>query len=194
MARYRRRLIRRLLWAVAALLAVAVGTVVALLWFIDPDVHRSRIEREASQILGRPVHLTHLRWHIGRRIAIESGPGRIDNSADFGAEPMARWQRLRFDVALRPLLQRRVLIDRVVIEELHLDLQRNVSGAVNWQLPASSAPAGQTEFAFEVGQVEWQQGSVRYRDARSGADWRVGSVRLQVSLPAKVSAQEALLR
>ena len=72
MARPARRLIRILAASVAALLLLVIAAVAALLLFVDADRFRPRIERAASQSLGRQVSLGSLHWDPGRRIALSS--------------------------------------------------------------------------------------------------------------------------
>ncbi len=140
MARRSRRLILWFLAGTASLAALALLAVVALLWFIDPNDYRTQIESRASAAIGRPVHLTGtLRWQLGRQIFIVSEGGEIANAAGFGPGPLARWSRIRLGVAARPLFSRRVLMDRVAIDGLQLQLQRNAQGAVNWDLQMAGA-------------------------------------------------------
>jgi AsmA protein len=190
MARYARRLI---LWAaggVGALLVLAVLAIAALLWWVDPNVYRSRIQTAAGEALGRPVTLTgDLRWNIGRRIAIESRGGSIANAPGFGAEPFARWEQLRFGLAALPLLQGQILIDRVEIDGLQLDLQRDAAGMNNWQFGgAAQADAASTSPAVQLRSIALEHGRLRYRDAASGADWRLSELQLGAELPEDLNA------
>ena len=78
MARYARRLI---VWTAGVLLSLALLATLGIalfLWGIDPTVFRGRIERAATDALGRRVELTGaLRWRPGLNFQIESLGGRI---------------------------------------------------------------------------------------------------------------------
>ena len=121
--------------ALLAMLGIAV-----LVWGVNPDIFRGRIERAATQALGRPVVLAGaLRWQPGLNFRIESADGRIANAEGFGSSPLASWRALRLGVQLKPLLDRRLVIDHLELDGLQLALARNARGA-NWTLPSSNAP------------------------------------------------------
>src|SRR5262245_33868614 len=126
MARHTRRLILWITGSVLALAVLALLAVAVLLFTIDPDVFRPRIEAAATRALGRQVRLSGgLRWRLGWQVYVESRGGQIANAPGFGAEPFARWQALRLGVAVRPLLQRQLRVDRIVVDGLELNLQRD---------------------------------------------------------------------
>jgi AsmA protein len=197
MARHLRRLIFWTSIAVGALVLLALLAIAALWLFIDPNDYRSQIETRVSAALGRPVHLTgDLSWRLGRQIFIASEGGDIANAPGFGAEPLARWSNIRLGVAARPLFDRRVVIDRIEIDGLQLELQRNAAGEVNWALQLQQGegdPAAQS-VSVRIAGVELRNGAVRYRDAASGADWRATELEFAAQLPEDLSAPDREFR
>ncbi|MEO6079724.1 MAG: AsmA family protein [Steroidobacteraceae bacterium] len=197
MARHLRRLTLWFLAGLATLLLLALCALAALWWFLDPNDYRAQIEARATVAIGRPVHLTgELRWQLGRQIFIVSEGGDIANAAGFGPQPLARWSRIRLGVAARPLLKKRVLIDRVEIDALQLQLQRNAQGAVNWKLQLAAGnddPAAQS-VAVRIAAVVLRGSAVRFQDAVSGADWRVTNLAASAKLPDDLSAKDREFR
>lgn len=198
MARQHRRLIY---WFLGTLAALIVTAMVAVWWFIDPERLRVRIEAEATAALGRSVRLhAPLHFKPGWRIAIAGGAGEVGNAPGFGTEPLARWTGVELGIALRPLLRREVQVDRVVVDGLVLDLQRDAAGRVNWELPGLQAADGDPGGAdpanaqageagsFSIDAVALRAAAVRFRDATTGADWRVQQLDLAVELPADLAA------
>jgi AsmA protein len=183
---FRRRLIYWFL-AGAAALALLVLVALAALWrFLDPDDYRSQIESRAGTAIGRPVHLTGaLRWQLGRRIYIVSEGGDIANAAGFGPDPLARWSRIRLGVAARPLLDKRVVIDRIEVDGLQLQLQRDAQGKVNWELQGAGGGGGSgaQSVSLRVGAVALRDSTMQYRDAGTGADWHVTALEASAKLP-----------
>ncbi len=197
MARHLRRLIFWSLLGVATLLLLALLAFAALWWFLDPDDYRAQIEARASAAIGRQVRLTGaLRWQLGGQIFIASEGGEIANAAGFGPEPLARWSGIRLGVAARPLLDKRVLIDRIEIDGLELQLQRNAQGEVNWalQLAEATGDAATQAVTVRIAAVELRNAFVRYQDAASGADWRVSTLQIATQLPEDLAAQEKVFR
>jgi AsmA protein len=190
MARHARRLI---LWtgaAILALLLLALLVIVVVVLTIDPDRFRGRIETAASAALGRSVQLSGgLHWHLGWRTAIESRGGQIANAPGFGSEPFARWEALRFGVAVRPLLHRELHIDRMEVDGLQLRLQRDATGASNWKFTPSTA-AVQTPavgkpsaLKLQVGSIALRDAEVLYQDAVAARDWQFVLISFDAQLP-----------
>lgn len=197
MARHRSRLIFWSLLGVASLLLLALLAFATLWWFIDPDDYRAQIEARATAAIGRPVRLTGaLRWRLGRQIFIASEGGEIANAAGFGPEPLARWSGIRLGVAARPLLDKRVLIDRIEIDGLELLLQRDAQGEVNWalQLAEATGDAAGQSVTVRIAAAELRNGYVRYQDAASGADWRVSELQFTTQLPEDLAAANRTFR
>jgi AsmA protein len=188
MARHARRLI---VWTTVVLLSLAVLAMLGialLVWGIDPDMFRARIERAATQAIGRRVELTGgLRWRPGLNFQIESRGGRIANAEGFGAAPLASWESLRLDVALRPLLDHRLQVDQLEVLGLQLNLLRGPRG-VNWSLPPSSAAPKETGLSLELGHIALRDGAIRYADEVSGNSWSATALAFDVRLPAKLDA------
>jgi AsmA protein len=186
MARHFRRLIPWLLSGIAALMLLAFGALAALWWFIDPNDYRAQIESRASSALGRPVHLSGaLRWRLGRQISIVSEGGEIANADGFGEGALARWSRIRFGLAARPLFKKRALIDRIDIDGLQLQLQRNAAGVVNWTFEGKdqAQESAAQSVALRIAEIAVHDSAIHYHDAGTGADWRVTDLEASARLP-----------
>jgi AsmA protein len=188
MARHARRLI---LWTIGSLLALALLAalgVVVFVYSVDPNVFRGRIEKAASDALGRPVRLSgDLRWRLGAHIGIESRGGEIGNAAGFDG-PFASWRALRLDVAARPLLNRELEVGRVAIDGLALHLQRNAAGQGNWTLQTAPDAGQSSQMKFRVDALELRDASVQFSDAASGRQWKLAALDFKTDLPADLKA------
>ena len=170
---------RRAAIATGVLLLLIVLGVFVLLFGLGADVWRGRLETLATAQLGREVRLGKLHWDIGSRIALRSDGGSIANAPGFEGGALATWRQITFGVAMRPLLGRRIEIDKIEIEGLVLDLQQDAAGQANWSFPPSPAePAPSQPLALQLGGIELRDGAVRYRDAASGADWKLTNLSL----------------
>jgi AsmA protein len=197
MARHLRRLTCWILGSFAALVLLALLAVAGLWWFLDPDDYRAQIQARASSAIGRPVHLTGaLRWKLGRRISLVSEGGDIANAAGFDAEPLARWSKITLGLAARPLLHKRVLIDRIDVEGLQLRLQRNAAGSANWELAVEDGgqDAAKQPVVLRIAEVAVRQGALRFEDAMTQASWRVTAADAYARLPEDLGAPDRTLR
>jgi AsmA protein len=187
MARHARRLI---LWTTGVLLSLALLAILGialLVWGVDPDVFRPRIERAASSALGRRVELTGaLHWRPGLNLRIESLGGTIANAPGFGSSPLASWRSLQLGVALRPLLDRRLVIDHIQLEGMQLNLARSAQG-VNWNLPPAADSGNKaSDLTLAIGSVGLADATVRFSDEVGGHAWSATGLELDVDLPAQL--------
>ena len=189
MARHARRLI---LWTTGVLLSLALLAmlgIAVLVWGVNPDIFRGRIERAATQALGRPVVLAGaLRWQPGLNFRIESADGRIANAEGFGSSSLASWRALRLGVQLKPLLGRRLVIDHLELDGLQLSLARNARGA-NWTLPSPNTPPDEG-LALALGSVALRDSAVSFTDESSGSAWSATALHLDIDLPPQLDAPQ----
>jgi AsmA protein len=197
MARNLHRLILWLLAGLATLAVLVLLVLAALRWWLDPNDFRPQLEARASSVIGRPVRLTGaLRWQLGTRIYLASEGGEIANAPGFGSQPLLRWSGLRLSVAARPLFDQRVLIDRVDIDGLQVNLQRNAQGANNWELKLAdnTGDGADSPVALRIDAVAFRNAQIHYQDAASGADWRVTELAMRAMLPQDMAAADLQFR
>lgn len=183
MARPLRRLILLSLGSLVTLLLLAGIAAAVVVLFVDADTFRPRIERMAQEALGREVRLGRLQWDIGWRLGLASSGGSVAGVPSLGEAPLASWRRISLGLALRPLLQRQVLIDTVRVEGLALDLRRDADGAGNWtfDLPADTADT-QSGTRIAVQGVHLEDARVSFEDAATDAHWRIEALAADVQL------------
>jgi AsmA protein len=171
-----------------SLVLLAMLGIAVLIFGLDPDVFRGPIERAATQSLGRQVQLTGaLRWRPGLNLQIESLGGQVANAEGFEPSLLASWRALRMGVALRPLLDKHLLIDHIEIDGLRLNLARSERG-VNWNLPASSPRKSESGMTLAIGSVRLREGGVNFTDYAHGSAWKATALSLDVDLPVQLDA------
>ncbi|MEO5362460.1 MAG: AsmA family protein [Magnetococcus sp. DMHC-8] len=115
------------------LVLVPVIGLVGLLLLFDPNAHKAQIAQLVEAHTGR--HLTireDFSLSFYPRLGIRLGAMELGNAPGFGSEPFATIAAAQVQVKLQPLLQRRLEVDTVTIEGLHLNLAKNAAGANNW--------------------------------------------------------------
>ncbi|MFW5659925.1 MAG: AsmA family protein [Oceanicaulis sp.] len=186
---------RRLLIIVLVLAFAVIGAAFVIPALIPSDVLRERVQRAASDSLGREVTLS---GDIGLRllpsVQVRAGEARIANAGGFSDEPFAQMREMRFSLALAPLISRRVEVEEFILFEPTIRLESR-GGENNWTLgPASpeagAAPAGGDGFVrapgalpFEAsfGDVRVVEGLVIYSEG--ARTHRIENFDLDVSLP-----------
>ena len=134
-------------------LSVAVGMVVALLvlallavWMlVDPNLYKDRIAAAVKQSTGRELDLKgDIKLSVFPWVALELGPATLSSPPGFGAEPFVSFQHAKVRAKLLPLLQKKLEVARLEVDELDVRLQKNADGRGNWESPAAAdEPEGQ---------------------------------------------------
>ena len=139
----RRSWLRALLWAAALLVLLLAGGLWLLVQGVDRGAVMARAAQEVKAATGRDfavdgrVHLS-----LWPRLALVAEGVRLGNTP-WGSRPdMARIEQLRLDIALAPLLERRVEIGSIEIRGADVLLETNADGRGNWSF-TRPAPAEQ---------------------------------------------------
>ncbi|MFQ5670289.1 MAG: AsmA family protein [Acidobacteriota bacterium] len=167
MTRRRRRLL--ILAGVALALLVAVAVVVPYL--VDVNHYRGTIESAARDALGREVHLGEMRLAILPRLGISVQDLSVGALPEEGGGDLLTAKRVRIGVRFLPLLEKRLEVTRVVLEEPSMVLAREADRSWNiQQLVASGGgkPAGEQGSggpeAFSVDHLAVRGGRITLRD------------------------------
>lgn len=144
------------------LLVAAALVALALLW--DWNWFRGLAERQASAALGRRVQIEQLAVHGWRTPTIVVEGIRIDNPDGFARDGgFARVQRLEVTLDPLALLQRRLSLPVIHVEQPQVALFAPAQGPPNWIFPAGEPkpPDSTPMFALDLGRLSITGGRVR---------------------------------
>lgn len=141
------RMLKWVLIALVGLLLLAVAAVVIILAVFDPNDYRDEIAQEVQRRTGRElviegdIGLTFWPW-----LGLELGRTRLSDAPGFGDEPFVSLENARLGVAVWPLLsERKVVLDKIVLDGLNLRLIRNAQGLANWEQLQQQLAQGQEQ-------------------------------------------------
>ncbi|WP_448207350.1 AsmA family protein [Azospirillum sp. sgz302134] len=175
---------KKFLIACLVVLAILVGAVLVVPSFIDWNSYKAQIAERVSAATGRAVEL---KGDIGLSLlpspALTVRDARLANATG-GSEPdMARLKELDVRVALGPLLSGHIQVQSIRLIDPTFVFEVLPDGRFNWDLSGAERPPAGTGggggsgdgFASAVSfdQVTVQNGTVLYRDARSGRSERL---------------------
>ena len=172
-------------WVLTLLIALAAVAAMALAWLTWNDWNRSRawVSEEVSQALGRPFAIRgplNLDWEWPQKRGTDwrrwiPGPTvhaqdvLIGNPTDFPAKAphFAHIGAVSADLALLPLLARRIEIRRVALSSPDVRLERLKDARNNWTLtlPEAKDGANGPRWRVDIGQVVLSKGRLGYDDA-----------------------------
>ena len=175
-----RRVLRYTLFGVAGLVVVVVAAGAIFLATFDANSYKPRILAAVKQATGRELALNGpISLGLSLQPTLEARDVAFANPPGFSRPQMVTLARLDLQIALLPLLGRRVEINRLVLVRPDIRLETDAQGHPNWLLPAGgtatapapqqSAPAssgGQAQVA--VRELRIQDGTLEYRDDKTG--------------------------
>jgi len=182
---------KKILIALVVLVAVALGVVIALPFFIDVNAYKPTIEARAKEALGRELKLNGpIKLSLWPNIGVEAADVRLANVPGGQAKEMASLKSLVVSVKLMPLLSRTVEVDSFVLNEPVINLEVDKAGKPNWQFgdrqpapagrpAAGGAPAG----SLKLGDVRLVNGRLSYANLQTGDRQQLEQINAKALLP-----------
>ena len=182
---------RKILAGIGIVIGLLIIVALVVPMFIPAEAYKARLEREASSMLGRTVTIGAVPKaalfpnpsFTARDLTVANAPGMEDEyfvsvtEADIG-------------VKLFPLLSGNVEIDRFVLTEPDINLERLADGTANWAFDlGDEEPAQQPEEAgdgpvndIRLGDVRIVDGAITYRDRASGQTFEASDADITLGL------------
>ncbi|WP_454018009.1 AsmA family protein [Azospirillum sp. Marseille-Q6669] len=170
---------KKLLIAALILFGLLVAAVLIVPSVVDWNAYKAQIADKVSAATGRKVEL---RGDIGLSLlpapALTVRDARLANAPGGSEEDMARLKELDVRVALGPLLGGHIQVQSIKLIDPTFLFETLPDGRFNWDLSgadagraAGSGPGGSGDglaSAVSFDQVTVQNGTIQYRDARTG--------------------------
>lgn len=180
----------RFFLALIALVVLLAAIVVIAPGLAPVDAYKTRIETAASKALGREVTIgDDLRFKLVPQTAFHVADLEIANAEGFEAPYLARVKEADIGVRLIPLFSKSVEIDRFVLTEPDINLERAADGSINWNIAVDKseeapekAGAGDGVRELRLGDVRIVDGKAAYVDAAAGKTYRAEDIDLVVRL------------
>lgn len=167
--------------------ALVLAAVIILPLVINPNDYKNEITALVKQQTGRELRIPgDIKLSVFPWLGLQLGAASLSNAPGFGktpfSPPFAEVKAAEVRVRLLPLFTGRVEVGTVVLDGLHLDLQRNAKGVSNWAdllatgeqakkpAPASEKPAatgGSPVAALAIGGLEVRDAALSWQDAQS---------------------------
>lgn len=177
-----------------AVLAVAVGVLPGL---IDWNDYKDPIQAQIKALTGRDVVIGgDIRIAVLPAPAVVANGVRMANIDGASAADMVRLKSVEVRVALGPLLTGNVQVETVKLVDPIVELERLADGRANWEfapvraetdgsksaaLPGVGGGESGTAAAIRLDNFHVENGTVIYRDARSGTIERIERVEARLS-------------
>ncbi len=187
-----KKIIRLLVIGIFATIVFLVAIVAIFAATFDANAYKQDLADLVREQTGRDLQFygdVDLTFYpaLGMRLGALS----LSNAQGFGAQPMIKVSEVSVSVDLASLVAFSPEIERLVLRDLEVDLQRNAAGVTNWDdllLPADSgegvgtdsssgdsaaADSGEFELRGAFGGLDLQNIQLSWRDQQAGTEYRI---------------------
>ncbi len=160
-----------ILFAISGFVGLLALIAAALLFFVDANAYKPRLEAAATAALGMEVS-------IGGKMGISLFPGLLVTLEDVhirnrGADLLSA-KEAGLVIELLPLLHDEVRIGKIALNHPSVSIERDSDGNFNFE---TTQTAG-TLPALKLAKVSLSDGSLRYEDKQSGEGFEAGDCKL----------------
>ena len=140
------KIVKWLIGLVVAVVVIAGLALLALKLFVDEDTLKAEASKAFKKQTGQELTIAGpLNWSVFPWVGLELGDVSIGSAPGFDGKPLAEVKQLDVKVAVRPLFQKKLSVDTVILRGVRLDLRRDKQGKVNWEglVKAGEGEAGE---------------------------------------------------
>ena len=186
--------LRWVLWIVGGLVAAALIGAGVLAYLVSRIDVRAEVERAVEGATGRQLTIAGSvgvsYWPV---LGLHAAHATLANVEGGRAPAFVTAEDIHVGVELRPLLDRQVVVRRLVLQQPRIALEVDAQGRPNWVLAPrrregpAPAPTRPSEPVLDLARTSLREvrisgGEVSFVDARRGAGWVAGDVNLSTAL------------
>ncbi len=179
---------KKALVVLVALVGLLVLAGIAVLFLVDVNDYKPRIETAVSDALGMEFRIE---GKAGLRLLPPAGVSFSDIRLRNHGADLVTAETFRVGVKLRPLLSRRVEVTDLILEKPVIRIEKSAAGRLNtWTPPALKKPVGEEPagpgIPLAVANAAVRDGRLVYLDRKEGTKTEISGVNLSVkdlSLP-----------
>jgi len=179
--------LRKVLIALGVVLALLVAAVLVGPSLVDWNAHKDRIVAEVQKATGREFSIQgDMSLSLLPVPALSAQGVRLASVEGGSSAPMVELKELRVRIALLPLIEGTVQVERVLLVEPKILLEVLPDGRRNWSFANGSADAGDSigpgasDLDVRFDDVSIEKGTLVYSDAVSGRDERIDDLNLRI--------------
>ena len=162
-----------ILFAISGFVGLPVIIAVALLFFVNANAYKPRLEAAASDALGMEVR-------VGGKMGIGFSPGLLITLDDLhirnrGVDLVSAKEAM-LGIDLFPLLHNEVRIGQIILKHPSVFIGRNSDGKFNFETTQTTG----TLPALDLARISVTDGSLLYADKQSGEEFKAGDCKLDL--------------
>ncbi len=188
----------------SVLAVTVVLIIVAIAGFVytfDANKYKEEITDVAEAVTGRSMHIAgDMDISLYPWIGIKIHEASIENPAGFSNKSFATIGQFDVRIKILPLLEKHLVIDKLVLHHLDVDLEKNLDGENNWTHASDSTHSDSVESKFElaglsIGGIEVTDSKFGWLDKTTGKHFKISKMNISTQafstgelLPVEVKA------
>ncbi len=124
--------LKRFLIAVGVLVVLGAGAAVAVTLLVDVDRYRGEVEARIEAATGKPAEIGHLSLTLWPTLSIQVDDFKLANGKGFPKGQLIDVERIYAELNLDALLERRIQVDSIRIDEPVIRLLSSSGGRWNF--------------------------------------------------------------
>lgn len=175
------KILKLSLSAIGALLLLMIAIIIAIVFMVNPNDYKSKINQQISQKIGREFAIRgDINWTFFPWLGLQAQDIYVSNAKGFDATPFASIKAMNIKMKLLPLLHKQIEIGKIGLEGARLNLQKDKSGQSNWQgMIAQKTEANTTSASLKgedtdkkvdvsISEIILQDANVTWADEQAG--------------------------
>jgi uncharacterized protein involved in outer membrane biogenesis len=163
-----KRTIRSSFRIAGVLLAILVISMVSFVSTFDVNQHKAEIISAVNQATGRQLSIEgDLSLSLRLVPTIKAENVSFSNAAWGTAPTMVSTKEIELQVALIPLINGQIQIEKLWLSEPHIRLETNQRGKGNWDLAEAAPPSDSDSTIISINQVDIEQALIEMYDQRT---------------------------
>jgi AsmA protein len=165
---------------VGIVILLCIIATVAVVTLVNPNKYKSQISAAVYKNTGRQLTINgDIKWDFFPRLGLRLSQINLANAAGFGQQPFAQMGKLDIKVQILPLLSGHLNFNKIVLQDVTLNLIRNQQGKTNWEdllanhaanpnsSPSSSASTPK-KLAFTISSIVINNATITWQDQQTG--------------------------
>ncbi len=165
--------LKRLFFAFSILLVLLITAIVVFIATFDANQYKNQIHQLVKENTGRDLQLKgDIKLSIFPNIALDLGEATFSNLAQFDDIPFATVKSAQVGVQLMPLLHKKLLVEKIILNGLQLNLHKKANGSSNWDSVSdrSKETTSKKKFSddflknFSIASIELNNATIHWRN------------------------------
>ena len=169
---------------IAGLIVIFIIALAGFVYTFDANQYKTEITEQLESATGRQISIAgDLDISLYPWIGIKVNDVTVSNNEAFSNKPFLTVDQCDVRVKIIPLLRKRLEIERLVLNRLSLNLEKNTAGEKNWagffgKSGSHQSGKGAGLAGFVIGGIDLKDASMRWLDRSTGKEYKISKLSL----------------